>query len=144
MPSQWQGGVRPASIVPVPVIVGGSRSIGGMYYKTIRNYLDKRVEDFPDIELFVGDAKGADYLAEKWADRYWYVRHIFRADWEEHGKAAGPIRNKEMVKAASRLHEETIAVFFMMKGKDTPGTLNCIELAGKYLGWDRVFIKRLT
>jgi hypothetical protein len=44
-----------------------------------------------------GAARGADSLAHRWAqDRYIEARS-FPADWEKHGKAAGPIRNQKML-----------------------------------------------
>jgi len=47
-----------------------------------------------------GGARGADLLAEKWAIANG-VRHIaYKADWETHGRAAGPIRNRRMVEDA--------------------------------------------
>jgi hypothetical protein len=44
-----------------------------------------------------GAASGADTMAEKWAERMAIGRHRFPAQWEKHGKAAGPIRNQAMI-----------------------------------------------
>ena len=44
-----------------------------------------------------GDARGADALADKWGREYKKEILPFPADWEKHGKAAGPIRNSEML-----------------------------------------------
>lgn len=47
--------------------------------------------------IIEGGASGADALAADFAKRYW-VEHIqFKADWGKHGKAAGPIRNQQMI-----------------------------------------------
>ena len=49
-----------------------------------------------------GGATGADALAEEWA-REQIKKHSgvsfrgFKADWNKHGKAAGPIRNQAML-----------------------------------------------
>lgn len=47
--------------------------------------------------IIEGCARGADSLAETYGT-YWRipVEH-FPADWDKHGKAAGPIRNKQML-----------------------------------------------
>lgn len=47
--------------------------------------------------LVVGDATGADALAASWAEQEGVPFKVFRADWERHGKRAGPVRNGEMV-----------------------------------------------
>lgn len=45
-----------------------------------------------------GGASGADTLGRKWAYSH-NIKQIvtYKADWETHGKAAGPIRNKLML-----------------------------------------------
>lgn len=49
------------------------------------------------VTLIVGDASGADLYARRSGYGYgWNVR-VFQADWETHGKAAGPIRNQQMI-----------------------------------------------
>lgn len=49
------------------------------------------------IELAHGGARGADSLVGAYAiDRGWPVR-VFQADWKAHGKAAGHIRNQQML-----------------------------------------------
>ena len=51
-----------------------------------------------DIDTLVhGAARGADYYAELWAIRNNFDVIPFHADWEKHGRAAGPIRNQEMI-----------------------------------------------
>lgn len=48
--------------------------------------------------LIVGDARGADANALAWAKARKVPYKCFKADWELHGKAAGAVRNTEMVK----------------------------------------------
>lgn len=72
-----------------------------------RNYDDaEAVDDVLDalhaarpIELLVtGGATGADRLAEAWARRSNVAVSVHPADWKRHGRAAGPIRNRAMLR----------------------------------------------
>lgn len=44
-----------------------------------------------------GAARGADMLADKVARSRRCTVESYPADWEQHGKAAGPIRNQQML-----------------------------------------------
>ena len=51
-----------------------------------------------EIELVVhGAARGADTLAQRWADMFGVCCLQFPANWKRDGKAAGPIRNQLML-----------------------------------------------
>lgn len=47
--------------------------------------------------LIEGGAPGADTLAGVWADARGVPRQTFPADWKKHRRAAGPIRNQQML-----------------------------------------------
>ena len=47
--------------------------------------------------LIEGEAKGADSLARNWAIANKIKLLMFPAQWNKYGKAAGPIRNKQML-----------------------------------------------
>lgn len=47
--------------------------------------------------IIEGCASGADSLAEDWARRMGKVLRHFPADWQKHGRAAGPLRNRQML-----------------------------------------------
>ncbi len=49
--------------------------------------------------LLVGDATGADAIARRLHDPEF--QQVFVADWKTHGRAAGPIRNREMLDAGA-------------------------------------------
>lgn len=51
--------------------------------------------------LIQGGAKGADSLADQWSHLYGVASLEFKADWKTHGKAAGPIRNQQMLDQGS-------------------------------------------
>lgn len=67
-----------------------------------RNYQDwKRLSDeldrLPVSEIIEGGAPGADLLARQWAVANKVSVVTFKADWKIHGRAAGPIRNQQMI-----------------------------------------------
>lgn len=55
----------------------------------------------PGDVIVHGGATGADSLASNWAARQGYKSICFPANWEVHGKAAGPIRNSQMLTETS-------------------------------------------
>lgn len=48
-------------------------------------------------KIVTGGARGADYLGAEWADRHALQTHTELAQWNIHGKKAGPIRNQKML-----------------------------------------------
>lgn len=44
-----------------------------------------------------GGARGADWLAHEYTTNFNLNEREFPADWEQYGKAAGPIRNQQML-----------------------------------------------
>ncbi len=57
----------------------------------------------PITEIVSGGATGVDRSGEQYAKRFGKGLNIFAADWNVHGKAAGPIRNKQMAQYADAL-----------------------------------------
>lgn len=53
--------------------------------------------DGPITLLIEGGARGADYMARKFAEWQKIPVKTFEADWDRYGNAAGPIRNKQML-----------------------------------------------
>src|SRR5688572_33050578 len=54
----------------------------------------------PDFLIIHGGATGADQLADDWAVMNWKLclrRPVKKSEWDEHGKAAGPMRNQRML-----------------------------------------------
>ncbi len=49
--------------------------------------------------LIHGDAQGVDKISERWAINNDVPVESHPANWELHGKSAGPIRNSEMLKS---------------------------------------------
>lgn len=66
-----------------------------------RNWTDidtiRRTLELPPGTIIVhGDARGADRLSGVVAREREFEVRAYPADWNKHGKAAGPIRNREM------------------------------------------------
>jgi len=75
---------------------------GGRDY-TLTDFDRARLAGLDITEVICGCARGADTGGEQWAQERGIPVKRFPADWNRHGKAAGPIRNCEMVKAAEAL-----------------------------------------
>jgi len=59
--------------------------------------LDRLHESEPITLVIEGGASGADLSARSWAFHR-YIQHVtVHAQWKLHGRAAGPIRNKQML-----------------------------------------------
>ena len=104
------------------VIVAGSRGF------TDYNFVKERLNHFlsnklPNVEIVSGHARGVDTLGEIYAKEYNLNCKIFPADWNTHGKAAGPIRNQQMSTYADAL--------IAFKTPESRGTLNMIKTATK-------------
>ncbi len=52
---------------------------------------------WPVTAVIHGGARGADEGAGRWAESEGIKPTVYRADWKQHGKAAGPIRNRKML-----------------------------------------------
>lgn len=49
------------------------------------------------VHIISGGARGVDTMAIDWAVTNWCNFTEYKADWKKHGKAAGPIRNQQML-----------------------------------------------
>jgi hypothetical protein len=73
---------------------------GGRDYKDqahVWQVLDNIYHTNSNINIIVGDATGVDDFARKWAIERKVPVFIYHANWEMHGRSAGPIRNKRML-----------------------------------------------
>jgi hypothetical protein len=80
----------------VKIIIAGSR--GFTNYEVLKNVIKET--DIGITEIIVGGAKGADALGERYAKEHNIPHRVFPADWEGLGKAAGYIRNVDMLTEA--------------------------------------------
>lgn len=105
------------------VLVCGGRNFTD--WPKLFEVLDKiHAED--EIELIIeGGALGADRLAMSWAHTHDVKVLTFSADWDRFGRAAGPIRNAEMLEKG---HPDLVVAF--PGGKGTAGMVALAREAG--------------
>lgn len=108
-------------------LIVGSRTF--MDYELLKRKCDHLLQNQKDILIVSGGAKGADFLAEKYAKEKGYVLKVFRADWDKNGKAAGYIRNEEMHKFIATFEKRGVIAFWDGSSK---GTAHNFDLAKKY------------
>lgn len=75
---------------------------------------------------------GVDGLGERFAKENGYPVKLFLADWNKHGKAAGPIRNGEAVKYSTHA--------LVLTRPDARGSNNMLKQASKELSTREVKI----
>ena len=80
-------------------IIAGSRGITN-YNDVLESVIDS---NFPISVIVSGGAKGVDTIAVQIAKDFNIPYVVYNAHWEQHGKAAGFIRNELMAKNADAL-----------------------------------------
>jgi hypothetical protein len=74
------------------------------------------------VTIVQGGARGADAIAASLANVLGMNVEEYPADWKQFGRAAGPIRNQQMVDTRPDL-----VLAFLQEG--SKGTQNCIDIA---------------
>lgn len=77
-------------------------------------------------EVVSGGARGADTLGAQWAKVNNLKLHVFKADWEAHGKRAGFLRNTDIAERA-----DVCVAFWDMKSRGTADTIDKFRQRGK-------------
>lgn len=110
---------------PKRVAVVGSRDF--KHYGLLCYYLDNFFfrSDSP-IKIISGGAKGADSLAEKFAEARNIKTKVYKANWEKYGKKAGFLRNKKIIKNC-----DVVVAFWDGESKGTKITIDLAKEAGK-------------
>ena len=86
------------------VIIAGSRGFNDYaVLQTVCDNLLAKKEQTHNIVIISGTVRGADSLGEKYARERGYTVERFPAYWQQYGKAAGPIRNRQMADNADAL-----------------------------------------
>ncbi len=106
------------------VIIAGCRTYSD--YQEAKDYILsclKISETADQITILSGGCKGADCLGERFAKENGFSLERYLPDWKKYGKAAGPIRNKQMVDVCHQ-----VICFWDGKSK---GTKSLIQYAKK-------------
>lgn len=73
--------------------------------------------------IISGGAKGADSLAEQYAQKFAIPIKVFKPDWKQYGRGAGVVRNRDIVS-----HADVVIAFWDGVSR---GTASSIKLAQK-------------
>ena len=92
-------------------------------YKVFKSKLSEHIKTRDVESIISGGAKGADTLAAILARNCKIPITIYHPQWAAFGKAAGPIRNEQIVKAC-----DMVIAFWDGKSR---GTRSTIEIAHK-------------
>lgn len=96
----------------------------------LMNWLDRFVEthQLTSVTVIEGEAPGADTLARLWGEDRGYRVCKFPAQWGRFGRAAGPLRNTQMLDEAKPEH----AIAFHDNLAESRGTGNMVrQLLGR-------------
>ena len=108
------------------VLIAGSRTYT---YDTVIDSLIRGLQaEHDSLRVINGQAKGADMLAHDLAEAYGAITVPFPADWDKYGKAAGPIRNKQMLDEGK---PDMVIAFLDRPESESRGTANMIKQAQK-------------
>jgi hypothetical protein len=89
--------------------------------KVLQKYINPPTPS--EITIIHGAANGADSIAGEVAEELGFNVESYPANWEKHGRAAGPIRNREMLD-----QNPDLVIFFHKDLKKSKGTLdNVVE-----------------
>ena len=116
--------------VKLKIIICGGRHFND--YPLLKSIVDKQLIEHTilpsETEIVSGHCEGADMLGEQYAKEHGCALHIFPAEWTKYGKAAGPIRNKEMVDYIASADKSLVIAFV---SNNTRGTKNTVAQAKK-------------
>lgn len=109
------------------LIIAGGRDYG--WTDRDARELSKELVALHITEVVSGGARGADAMGERAAEIAGVPVVKFHPQWKKHGKAAGPLRNREMANYAD-------ALMIFPGGRGTDSMLHEAEMAGITI-WDK-------
>lgn len=106
------------------LIVSGTRiHLTAKRQSLVEEWLSIYFEHLKCKSILVGDATGVDAFVVEWCKSHGIPHVKYAANWDDHGKAAGPIRNGVMANQGDCL----LAFPDIFKGKYSPGTADMIR-----------------
>ncbi len=120
--------VRGPRLADLVVVTTGGRSLTWPTAQ-IEAALRSAAAGRPVIRLLHGGARGADALVDQAARRLGWSVRVVRAQWSLHGRAAGPLRNRQMVQEAVELAACRGAEVVLLAFPGGSGTASCIREA---------------
>ncbi len=109
------------------VVIAGCRDYND--YEEAKGYIDLCLSNIRKeyrIIIVSGCASGADALGERYADENGFAVEKHPADWDRHGKSAGPRRNREMAQMA-----DYVICFWDGISRGTKSMIEYAKLCGK-------------
>ncbi|AEI50251.1 SLOG family protein [Runella slithyformis] len=104
----------------------GTRTANTKHYTQLCKMCDVLATLGGITEVISGGASGADALAERYAKENGLKITVIPADWKTHGKAAGPMRNTEIIEACDQ-----VVALWDGKSTGTADTIRKAKQAGK-------------
>ena len=112
------------------IIICGGRHFDD--YEVLEKVVDKVISELKftsqEIEIVSGHCQGTDLLGELYAEKHGLKCAVFPANWKKFGKAAGPVRNSEMIKYISDSENPMVIAFV---GPNSKGTMDTVKKAIK-------------
>ncbi len=110
------------------IVVGGCRNFSD--YELIERHLDRLLApyDHSGIVFLSGHCAGVDLLAERYAKEHALAVELYPANWKRYGRAAGPIRNEEMV-----IQADCVVAFWDGASRGTKSLISYAQKQGKEL-----------
>lgn len=108
------------------MIIAGSRHFDdySKLVSVVDGVLERLGTPVKDVILVCGCCpRGADVLAVRLAGARGWSIEKYPAEWDRYGRAAGPIRNRQMAAVAD------VCVLFPCKGKENRGTKDMCQAA---------------
>ena len=99
------------------LIIAGSREKKDKEY--VLSSITSLMQGMQVSEVVSGGCRGVDQFGEEWAQERGIPVRRFLPDWEKHGKAAGPIRNREMAE-----YGDYLIAFWDGQSKGTRSMIN--------------------